>query len=40
MSQYSQLGCTEELQLPIILEKFTAAIFGVNEYRYYTAVLK
>jgi hypothetical protein len=39
MSQYSQLGCTEELQLPNVLAKFTAAIFGANEYRDYSGVL-
>jgi len=39
MSQYSQLDCTEELQLPSVVAKFTAAIFGANEYRDYPGVL-
>jgi len=39
VSQYSQLDCTQELQLPNIPAKFTAAISGVNEYRDYPGVL-
>jgi hypothetical protein len=39
MSQYSQLGCTEELQLPNVVAKFTAAKFGANEYRDYPGFL-
>jgi len=39
MSHYSQLGCTEELQFPNVVAKFTAAIFGANEYRDYAGAL-